>query len=192
MPRLYAVLRRRRAKCRSPGAPPRQSPAAFGRHAAASRRLNPTWRQVCRRDRGNDGKGFRSTHANHAMKSSRLLAPWAEDRVDGTRDRKRSREAELSELPFATSIPLLRTTTGRRRRICHTCRKPIGNWTTALVRARKAPIPSRARQETVAGAVRYVAGSAAYRASNETVLLVTVGGLAILTLLMVLFYAIFK
>ena len=31
-----------------------------------------------------------------------------------------------------------------------------------------------------------------YRASNETVLLVTVGGLAILTLLMVLFYAIFK
>ena len=29
-------------------------------------------------------------------------------------------------------------------------------------------------------------------ASNETVLLVTVGGLAILTLLMVLFYAIFK
>jgi len=119
---------------------------------------------------------------------ARRLTPWAQDRVDG---RLTEAVSERDSLPFATSIPQLDDNDAGEEFVA----LPETDWQMeeGLSQGSQGTEPFAALdQDTVPAKSDTWLAPPRYRASNETVLLVTVGGLAILTLLMVLFYAIFK
>jgi eukaryotic-like serine/threonine-protein kinase len=116
----------------------------------------------------------------------RRLTPWAEDRVDAPLDEP----APERDGPAFSSIPQLEDNDGEEF-----VALPETDWQLedGLSQASQGTEPFAALDEdTVPAKSDTWLAPPRSRASNETVLLVTVGGLAILTLLMVLFYAIFK
>jgi eukaryotic-like serine/threonine-protein kinase len=118
----------------------------------------------------------------------RRLTPWAEDRVDGAVTQF---EQDRDSMPFATSIPQLDDNDAGEEFVA----LPETDWQMeeGLSQASQGTEPFAALdQDTVPAKSDTWLAPPRNRVSNETVLLVTVGGLAILTLLMVLFYAIFK
>ena len=116
----------------------------------------------------------------------RRLTPWAEDRVDAPLDEP----APERDGPAFSSIPQLEDNDGEEF-----VALPETDWQLedGLSQGSQGTEPFAALDEdTVPAKSDTWLAPPRSRASNETVLLVTVGGLAILTLLMVLFYAIFK